>query len=309
MEMHQVRYFLALSETLNFTQAAGRCNVTQPALTRAIRSLELELGGELLRRERTLSHLTELGERMLPLMRQCYDSALAVRTVAQSIKKGESAPLSIGVSQTVALALLVPILHELSRAFPRLQLKLSRGPGKEVIEWLRSGEVELAITGPLGEAWSRLDAFPLFDEPFDLFVSRKHKLADNPQADFDDLASEILLINAECEMVDDLIDRLKTMGLVNTYSHKVTLQDDVLALLEANLGVAILPVGAVRSNSLRRVPLAQLDLMRKVSAYGVAGRHRMSPCATLLNMLRAADWRFDEAIDRKWGVHYGGARA
>jgi len=47
MEMHQVRYFLALSETLNFTQAATRCNVTQPALTRAIRSLEIELGGEL----------------------------------------------------------------------------------------------------------------------------------------------------------------------------------------------------------------------------------------------------------------------
>ena len=90
MEMHQVRYFLALSETLNFTEAALRCNVSQPALTRAIQTLEVELGGELLRRERKLSHLTELGERMLPLMRQCYESALAIRTAAQSIRKGEA---------------------------------------------------------------------------------------------------------------------------------------------------------------------------------------------------------------------------
>jgi len=61
MEMHQVRYFLAVAETLNFTRAAERCNVSQPALTRAIQNLEGEFGGLLFRRERNLTHLTELG--------------------------------------------------------------------------------------------------------------------------------------------------------------------------------------------------------------------------------------------------------
>jgi DNA-binding transcriptional LysR family regulator len=62
MEMHQVRYFLAICETLNFTRAAERCHVSQPALTRAIKKLEEELGGPLFRRERNLTHLTELGQ-------------------------------------------------------------------------------------------------------------------------------------------------------------------------------------------------------------------------------------------------------
>jgi DNA-binding transcriptional LysR family regulator len=66
VELFQIRYFLALSETLNFTQAADKCHVSQPSLTRAIKSLEIELGGELLRRERALSHLTDLGESVLP---------------------------------------------------------------------------------------------------------------------------------------------------------------------------------------------------------------------------------------------------
>src|SRR5690349_19087705 len=74
MEMHQVRYFLAVARTLNFTRAAEQCNVSQPALTRAIRQLEEELAGTLLRREGKHSHLTDLGERMVPLMRQCYES-------------------------------------------------------------------------------------------------------------------------------------------------------------------------------------------------------------------------------------------
>jgi len=63
MEMHQVRYFLAVARTLNFTRAADECNVSQPSLTRAIKQLEAELGGDLFRRERP-TQLTELGQRM-----------------------------------------------------------------------------------------------------------------------------------------------------------------------------------------------------------------------------------------------------
>jgi DNA-binding transcriptional LysR family regulator len=58
MEMHQIRYFLAVCETLNFTRAAEQCHVTQPA-TRAIHKLEEELGGLLFRRERHLTHMTD----------------------------------------------------------------------------------------------------------------------------------------------------------------------------------------------------------------------------------------------------------
>ncbi|MGY9105521.1 MAG: LysR family transcriptional regulator, partial [Alphaproteobacteria bacterium] len=66
MEMQQVRYFLALAQELNFTRAAEACNVTQPALTRAIKGLEDELGGPLFHRERANTHLSELGLIMRP---------------------------------------------------------------------------------------------------------------------------------------------------------------------------------------------------------------------------------------------------
>src|SRR5881275_2820524 len=89
MEMHQVRYFLATVSELNFTKAAEKSNVTQPSLTRAIKQLEDELGGDLFRRERPQAQLTELGERMLPLLRQCYESALGARSLASTIKSGE----------------------------------------------------------------------------------------------------------------------------------------------------------------------------------------------------------------------------
>jgi LysR family hydrogen peroxide-inducible transcriptional activator len=66
METHQVRYFLALARTLNFTKAAEECHVAQPSLTRAIKNLEDELGGPLFHRERANTHPTELGRALLP---------------------------------------------------------------------------------------------------------------------------------------------------------------------------------------------------------------------------------------------------
>jgi DNA-binding transcriptional LysR family regulator len=301
--MHQIRYFLAVSETLNLTKAAERCNVAQPSLTRAIKALETELGGELIRRERALSHLTELGQRMLPMLRQCYETALTAKTVAASIRKGEAAPLSVAVAQTVALAPFTSTLRELSRAFPGLQLKLHRGSGSEVAEYLKLGTAELAIAGPLGEAWSRLDAFPLFEEPFDLAVSRRHKLAGKNRAEFKDLASETLLINTGCEKVEELRARLEANGIPDAVTYQVATQEDLLALLKANLGVAIIPVGAMETDGLRRIPLKQLNLVRRVSVYTVAGRHRAIACATLLNMLRAADWGFDAETERQRSAH------
>ena len=70
MEIHQVRYFLAVAVQLNFSHAAKACKVSQPSLSRAIKALETELGGALFHRERSHTHLTELGQMVLPHLAQ-----------------------------------------------------------------------------------------------------------------------------------------------------------------------------------------------------------------------------------------------
>src|SRR5215468_96323 len=155
MEMQQIRYFLALAQTLNFTRAAEECNVTQPALTRAIQALEGELGGELIRRERQQSHLTELGHRMLPLLQQCYEASVSAKSLAKAVRTSAVAPLSLAISNSVDLAVIAPIIAELFRAYPGMSLKLRRGLPIEIVDILKQGEAELAVAGPLGEAWER----------------------------------------------------------------------------------------------------------------------------------------------------------
>jgi len=127
MEMHQVRYFLAVARVFNFTRAADECNVTQPSLTRAIKQLEAELGGDLFRRERPAAQLTELGQRMHPLLKQCYDAATGARQLASSFKSGEAGALRIALTHSVDLSLLIPYLDQIKRLFNRLEFRFLRG--------------------------------------------------------------------------------------------------------------------------------------------------------------------------------------
>jgi DNA-binding transcriptional LysR family regulator len=290
MEMHQIRYFLAVSETLNWTKAAERCNVAQPSLTRAIKALEAELGGELIRRERNLSHLTELGQRVLPMLRQCYETAVSAKAVAASMRNEEVVPLSLALSHTIGLKPFGPMLQGLSRAFPRLEIKLHRGSRTEVVDYLKSGAAELAIAGPLGEVWSRLDAFPLFDQPCEIGASPDHRLARKAFVDFKDLTSETFVFDTSCELTEEFQARLRANGILEPAIHYVTRREDQLALLKANLGVAIVTVAGAEMHGLSHIPLRQLDLRLTVSAYTVAGRQRGNASISLLNMLRAANW-------------------
>ncbi len=193
MEMHQIRYFLAVAQTLNFTRAADECNVTQPSLTRAIKQLEAELGGDLFRRERPAAQLTELGQRMHPLLKQCYEAAVGARSLATSFKSGKVGTLRIAIADAVDLALLIPHLEQLKRLFNALEFKLLRGNSKQIGEYLKKGEAELGIAVEMDNDWDRLDGWPLFTESFQLVVNARHPLADQGSVEFDDLKSQQML--------------------------------------------------------------------------------------------------------------------
>ncbi|MGZ5790785.1 MAG: LysR family transcriptional regulator [Croceibacterium sp.] len=288
--MHQVRYFLATVSELNFTKAADRCNVTQPSLTRAIKQLEDELGGDLFRRERPQAQLTELGQRMYPLLKQCYESALGARSLASAIKSGEVGTLRLGVSRTINPELLTPCLLELKRLFQRLELKLLRGTAGEIVQLLKKGEAELAVAADIDEEWDRLDRWPLFTERFQLLVNAGHRLATHASVNIEDLRQERFLRSAHCERAEKLAALLLSHDLDLANGHELTSERDLIALLEADFGVAFAPRSIACPKTLKQAAVDGVELDRSVYLYGVAGRERTAVASAVLKMLRAADW-------------------
>lgn len=292
MEMQQVRYFVTVAETLNFTRAAEQCNVTQPALTRAIKQLEYELGGDLIRREGRNTHLTDLGNRMLPMLSQCYDSALAAKTLAKAVAKGELSCLSIAVSRSLSLDLLMGALNEMYAAFPGFQLKLRRGSASEIADLLKSGDADLAMGGPLGDSWDRLEAWPMFTESFDLVVGSEHALAARNAVDLDVqlIRNERFLLHSGAELTDYERQTLGATGLNVANAHEVDSNRDMETLISAGFGIGVVPATALKSANVQHLNFTGLDLRRMIAVYSVAGRPRSRETAALLNLLRGADW-------------------
>ncbi|MGJ5175629.1 LysR family transcriptional regulator [Bradyrhizobium oligotrophicum] len=291
MEMHQVRYFLAVARLLNFTRAAEECNVTQPSLTRAIKQLEAELGGDLFRRERPSAQLTELGQRMHPLLQQCYDAALGARSLASSFKSGEVGALRIALTHSIDLALLIPHLEQIKRQFNRLEFRFLRGDSREVADYLKKGEAELGIAAEIDESWDRLDVWPLFTEHFELVVRTDHHLAGRNPVDIDDLRTEQLLSRTYCEHRNRISDSLREHGLDIDRGHDICSERDLIELVQADIGVAMIPHSSQVPDTLRRTMIDGLDARRTVNLYGVAGRQRTAVASAVMRMLRGADWR------------------
>ena len=290
MEMHQVRYFLAVARTTNFTRAAEECNVAQPSLTRAIKLLEGELGGDLFRRERPAAVLTPLGEKMYPLLKQCYDSAQSARALAVQVNDGEIGTLKLAISSSIELGLILPHVNALRDHLPDLELRVLRGTGPQLVELLKSGAAELAVAAALAPSWDRLDSWKLYEEPFDLVFSRSHRLANKDQVEVGDLITERFLLRTHCESCGDVTERLRLKGVAVDRRHEVSSDQDLISLLELQVGVGVLPQTVGAPQTLLRTSINGVHLTRAVHLYGVAGRQRSPIAGTFMKMLRAAAW-------------------
>ncbi len=101
MEMSQIKYVLAAAKTLNFTRAAADCNVSQPALTKAIKTIEGELGAPLFHREGKRILLSDFGRSMVPHLKNIMDEAETTRTLAQNFRLLNEVPVRLGVMSTI----------------------------------------------------------------------------------------------------------------------------------------------------------------------------------------------------------------
>ncbi len=291
MEMHQVRYFLAVARTLNFTQAAEECNVSQPSLSRAIIKLEEELGGDLFRRERSLTHPTELGRMMQPLLQQTYDAAASAKVLATSYRKGGVAPLRLALSSTVDLRLIIQPLAGLMEAFPGVELKFFRGSAPDVAMQVKTGDFELGLAGPLDADWDRFKSWVLFACPHRLIVHRTHRLANSESVMLRDLADERLLARPYCELSPRFCELLAQSSIRQTPGDLLASDADTLEMIRANLGISIMPATTPRHEDLKSLPISDLELEAPTLLYSVVGRQHSPAAAALIQLVRSANWK------------------
>lgn len=289
MEMHQVRYFLAVARTLNFTRAAEECNVTQPSLTRAIQKLEDEFGGLLFRRERALTHLTDLGRQMLPLLERTFEAAQAAKTLAREIGKAQVAPLSIGIASAVDSDALHSVIEEVASGLSGFQLSTCEGSSSEMLEQALHGDLDLVLIEAPNEAPDRLEPWPLFKQHYRLVARDDHGLAGRDQVSLADLVDEPW-IDGGGDATVRLRRAAAAAGIEVAFRHKVSGAGQVERLILSGLGSAIMPRPTHVHGRLLVLAIVDEGLVAPVILASISGRQRSPAADAFVRAARARHW-------------------
>ena len=290
MEMQQVRYFVALAQTLNFTRAAEQCNVSQPALTRAIQQLEHELGGPLFHRERGNTHLSELGRMMLPYLQSVEESARAARDQARAVKRLERATLTIGTMCTIGLQLISELLLQFRTQHPDVEVQIVDAGGPQMVELLEKGDLEVAIVGVPGELPESLHQLPIFEERFVIVLPPNHRLAVFDEIPAAELDQEPYVSRSNCEVFEPVRAELNGRGVFLRQVFSSPRDDWVQGMIKAGLGLGFFPEFSVTDQDLVVRPLVNPSFNRTIYLTTVRGRPHSPAVGAFIQEARRYRW-------------------
>lgn len=290
MEMHEIKYFLAVCGTRNFTRAAELCKVTQPALSRAIANLERQVGGQLFRRERTLTHLTDLGRLLRPNFEEVVSRAEAAKRTATSFLNLERAPLRIGVMCTVGPLRFTGFLADFRRRYPDLELSLFEGNCGTLHQMLASGKLDAAILAQPDAYDDALEVIPLYREQFGVAIPPGHRFGEWSAVPLPAIASERYLERLNCEFATRFDDLLAARGLNVNVVFRSEREDWIQMMVLAGLGVCLMPETLPVFPGVTTRPVTEPNVVRSVSVIVPTDRRPSPALRIFIEAVRAYSW-------------------
>lgn len=290
MDMHHIRYFLAVCETLNFTRAAEKCNVTQPALSRAIQQLEEEVGGLVFRRERNLTHLTDLGALLKPRFEQILDNADLAKVDAHRFLTLQQANVTLGIMCTIGPTRFTGLLGALKKNHPGIQLRLIEGVPAQLNEQLANGEIDVAIMSDPQGANERFDKQALYSERFVLAAPVGHRFEAMSEVPIAEVQGENYLRRLNCEYRDHLkaLCDERNVGVHVCYASER--EDWIQNMVASGLGICFIPEFSAVLPGIVTRPVVEPEVYRDISLVTVCGRRYSPAVATFLRMVREYRW-------------------
>ena len=291
MELYQIRYFLAVAETLNFTRASERSFVSQPALTKAIQRLEEAVGGRLFDRTKTSVQLTELGQAMLPSLRQIYDSANQAREQARRLTQPRQEVVRVGVMCTIELHQVLPGFVESQEGRTEVALDFCEGSFESLSDALDRGEIDIGLMCTPYEIPRRFDRTPLFREDYVLAIGDDHRFFGRTHIDVAELDRERYCERTMCEFSTYIYRLLRSRGALMEVAQRSAREDWIQAFVRANFGVAFMPLSIAQSAGLDHVRTADETIAREVCVLTQADRPLSAAQRVVVDSLLAHPWR------------------
>lgn len=289
MEIQQLRHFLAVCETRNFTRAAQRCNIGQPALTRSIQKLESKLGGLLFLHDRRQTHLTELGRLMRPHLEEACSQTEQAKADAHDFLSPKSGVLRLGVMCTFGPRHFVGFLKQF-RMRHGIGMALTETVPSRLSELLVEDAVDIALMAQPGPFDERLHVLPVYRERFVLAFGPGHRFEARNALGVTDVAGEDYLSRINCEYRDHLGELCAGRGVSINRVYRSEREDWIQAMVAAGMGVCFMPQYLILHPGVRSRPVMDPEVVRDVSLVWLAGRRFAPAVGAFVKAVRAYPW-------------------
>lgn len=248
MELRHYRYFVAVAERLNFSQAAQALHVAQPAISRAVQDIEDEIGVPLFVRRKPHIELTAAGATFLKEARRVLAHAQESVELARRSSRGEVGELNLAYVATLSDGLIPRLLRRFRTEFPAVSISMTQMPPARQIEPLESGQVHVGFIGmPELQGAEKLEFQVFREDPLCVALPQAHPLQGESQLPLEALAEQPFLFLARegsPSYHDWLLAECRRAGFEPRIVQQVECAQTCLELVAAGFGVALFPTTA-----------------------------------------------------------------
>jgi LysR family hydrogen peroxide-inducible transcriptional activator len=246
MEMHQLRYVVAVARMRNFSRAAEQCHVSQPSLSQQIQKLEDELGERLFDRMKRAVKLTPQGETFLPRAMRILEEADAAKREASDAGSLLRGTMTVGVLPTIAPYLLPDAISSFTKKFPGVQIVVQEDTTARLLKLALACEIDFALASrPIRDG--RLEVRELFSEELLLALPPGHPLIRKRTVNANDLAGERLIVMQEGHCLgDQVLGFCDRHNLHHHISFRSAQLETIQSLVRAGLGISLIPAMAAQ---------------------------------------------------------------
>lgn len=298
MTLIELRYLVTLAQTRHFGRAAEQCNISQSALSMAVRKLEEDLGVLLFERNKSGIRATQMGEQIIAQAQRVVKQADVITALATADKDQLAGELRVGAIFTLGPYLLPQLIPSLKLIANQLSLNCYEGYNSDLRQKLRAGELDaILISQPFTEA--DILTQEVYSEPLQLVMPPNHALAAKKTIAIDDLKDQIFLLLSEKQCLREQM--LAAFPAAVNSSIECSSLDTLRHMIAQGLGISILPSSATSSalfssQALVTRPL-QTQPKRKISLAWRASFPRHKAIDAVRRAIQACSWQFTTAHD------------
>jgi len=241
MEIHQLRYFVAVADEGSFSRAAAKVRVAQPSLSQQIRKLEAEVGQPLFDRLPRSVVLTEAGRCLIDYARQILASIGDARRCVDELKSEIAGGLSVGAIPTIAPYVLPELIGKFQKHYPEVTLEIVEDVTDGITRRVEAGELDVALASTCQQS-PTLRRESLGNEPLLALVPKGHPLAKKTLVTLDDLKSQRFLLLHEMHCLSQQVNHLLAVRRLRPEVALAGSQLGTIAnMVAAAIGVSIVP--------------------------------------------------------------------